>query len=143
MLRNNWYWIDGTASPAYSWEERFFTLVSSLLWLLIFVQCANEKGIHSSMVLSYLNVTILARARYRYWLDCLWRKQTLLNLWRKRWTQWITFKITYILIWLHPNMWVWITWVSISTGNLTSCGYFSEILGKHFKQTPLKPQDIF
>lgn len=112
-------------------------LVSSSLWLLIFVQCANEIGIHSSMALSSLNVTFLACVRHRYWLDCPWRKQTLLNLWRKIQTQWITFKIIYILTWLHSNMWLWITWVSIPTGNWTSCGFFSEIPRKCLKQIPL------
>lgn len=112
-------------------------LVSSSLWLLIFVQCANEIGIHSSMALSSLNVTFLACARHRYWLDCPWRKQTLLNLWRKIQTQWITFKVIYILAWLHPNMWLWITWASIAIGNWTFCGFFSEIPKKCPKYVPM------
>lgn len=74
----------------------------------------------------------------RYWLDCLQRKQTLLNLWRKIWTQWIIFKVTYILTWLYPNIWLWITWSSILTGNLTSCGLFSEMLKKCLKWIPLE-----
>lgn len=61
---------------------------------------------------------------------------------RKIWTQQITFKVTYILTRLYPNMWLCITWASSPIENLTSCGYFSEIPRRCLEWIPLDSLDL-
>lgn len=70
---------------------------------------------------------------------CLWRTQTLPKLWKKK--KYGHHRSHYMLTRLYPNMWLWITWASIPTGNLTTCGFFSEILRKSPKWIALDSLD--